>query len=48
LLLETFEEVLPQMDKIILEERAGTNVLPILPLGKGETQSGPDGVGEKR
>jgi len=48
LLLETLEEVLPQMDKIILEERAGTNVLPILPLGKGENQSGLDGVGEKR
>jgi hypothetical protein len=46
--LETLEEVLPQMDKIILEERAGTNVLPILPLGKGENQSGLDGVGEKR
>jgi modulator of FtsH protease HflK len=48
LLLETLEEVLPQMDKIILEERAGTNVLPILPLGKGENQSGLDGVGGKR
>jgi modulator of FtsH protease HflK len=48
LLLETLEEVLPQMDKIILEERAGPNVLPILPLGKGESQSGLDGVGEKR
>jgi membrane protease subunit HflK len=48
LLLETLEEVLPQMDKFILEDRAGTNVLPILPLGKGENQSGLDGVGEKR
>jgi membrane protease subunit HflK len=48
LLLETLEEVLPQMDKFILEEKAGTNVLPILPLGKGEPQSGLDGVGEKR
>ena len=48
LLLETLEEVLPQMDKIIMEDRAGTNVLPILPLGKGENQSGRDGVGEKR
>ncbi|HEX9869510.1 MAG TPA: FtsH protease activity modulator HflK [Candidatus Tectomicrobia bacterium] len=48
LLLETLEEVLPQMDKIILEERAGTNVLPVLPLGKHENQSGFDGLGEKR
>jgi membrane protease subunit HflK len=46
LLLETLEEVLPRMDKIILEDRAGTNVLPILPLGKGENQSGLDGIGE--
>jgi membrane protease subunit HflK len=48
LLLETLEEVLPQMDKIILEEKGGSNVLPILPLGKGEHQSGVDGVGDKR
>jgi len=48
LLLETLEEVLPQMDKIILEEKSGTNVLPILPLGKHEPQSDLDGVGEKR
>jgi membrane protease subunit HflK len=48
LLLETLEEVLPQMDKIILEDGAGTNVLPILPLGKREHQSGLDGIGEKR
>jgi membrane protease subunit HflK len=48
LLLETLEEVLPQMDKIILEDRGGTNVLPILPLGKGETPPDLDGVGEKR
>jgi modulator of FtsH protease HflK len=48
LLLETLEEVLPQMDKIILEDRAGTNVLPLLPLGKRENQSGRDGADEKR
>jgi modulator of FtsH protease HflK len=48
LLLETLEEILPQMDKIILEEKAGTNLLPILPLGKHENQSGLDGVGENR
>jgi membrane protease subunit HflK len=48
LLLETLEEVLPQMDKIILEDGGGTNVLPLLPLGRRENQSGLDGVGEKR
>ena len=48
LLLETLEEVLPQMDKIILEDKAGTNVLPLLPLGTHENQSGHDGIGEKR
>ena len=48
LLLETLEEVLPQMDKIILEEQIGPHVLPILPLGKGENQSGRDGVDDKR
>jgi modulator of FtsH protease HflK len=48
LLLETLEEILPQMDKIILEEKAGTNLLPVLPLGKGEHPSGLDGTGEKR
>ena len=48
LLLETLEEVLPRMDKIILEDRAGTNVLPILPLGRGESQAGLDGLGEGR
>jgi modulator of FtsH protease HflK len=48
LLLETLEEVLPQMDKIILEDGAGTNLLPILPLGKREAQPGLDSAGEKR
>jgi membrane protease subunit HflK len=48
LLLETLEEVLPQMDKIILEEKAGTHVLPLLPLGKHEPGAGHDGIGEKR
>jgi membrane protease subunit HflK len=48
LLLETLEEVLPRMDKIILEDKASTNVLPILPLGNGENQSDVDGVGQRR
>ncbi len=48
LVLETLEEVLPQMEKIILEDEAGINLLPILPLGKHNSQHGLDGAGEKR
>jgi membrane protease subunit HflK len=48
LLLETLEEVLPQMDKIILEDGTGASVLPLLPLGKRELPAGLDGAGEKR
>jgi aspartate/methionine/tyrosine aminotransferase len=48
LLLETLEEVLPQMDKIILEDGAGANLLPLLPLGKPEPQPRLDGTNEKR
>jgi membrane protease subunit HflK len=33
LLLETLEEVLPPMEKIILEDGSGANLLPLLPLG---------------
>jgi membrane protease subunit HflK len=48
LLLETLEEVLPQMDKIILEDGAGTNVLPLLPLGERATQPNLNDMREKR
>jgi modulator of FtsH protease HflK len=48
LLLETLEEVLPQMEKIILEDGTGMNLLPVLPLGKPDSQLGPDGTGAKR
>jgi membrane protease subunit HflK len=48
LLLETLEEILPQMDKIILEEKVGTNLVPLLPLGKGGHPFGLDGTGENR
>jgi membrane protease subunit HflK len=48
LVLETLEEVLPQMEKIILENETGTAVLPFLPLGKGEKQSDLDGVSKPR
>jgi hypothetical protein len=46
--LETLEEVLPQMDKIILQDGTGASVLPLLPLGKRELPAGLDGAGEKR
>lgn len=48
LVLETLEEVLPQMEKIILEDGVGTNLLPILPLGKQDGQPTLDGTEEKR
>jgi membrane protease subunit HflK len=48
LVLETLEEVLPQMDKVILEDGAGRGLLPILPLGQGDSQLGIDGAGQKR
>lgn len=48
LLLETLEEVLPQMDKIIMEDGTGANLVPLLPLGKREIPAGLDGAGEKR
>ena len=34
LYIETMEEVLPGVDKIIIEEKIGTNILPHLPLNK--------------
>jgi membrane protease subunit HflK len=48
LILETLEEVLPQMEKIILEDEASANLLPILPLGKRNNQPDLDGTAEKR
>jgi modulator of FtsH protease HflK len=48
LLLETLEEVLPQMEKLIIEDGAAANLLPILPLGKYQAQPDVDGAGEKR
>jgi membrane protease subunit HflK len=47
LVLETLEEVLPQMEKIILEDGAGANLLPILPLGKRDGRPDLDS-GERR
>jgi len=32
--IETMEEILPTMDKIIVEGSVGKNILPHLPLGK--------------
>jgi modulator of FtsH protease HflK len=48
LVLETLEEVLPQMEKIILEDGVGTNLVPIFPLGKRDGQPTLDGIEEKR
>jgi membrane protease subunit HflK len=48
LVLETLEEVLPQMEKIILEDGVGTNLLPILPLGRRDSQPTLDGTEERR
>jgi membrane protease subunit HflK len=38
LYLETMEEVLPEVEKILIEP--GSNVLPYLPLGRGSVQGG--------
>jgi modulator of FtsH protease HflK len=48
LLLETLEEILPHMEKIIIEDGASANVLPIFPMGKGETPPNLDGRGQPR
>jgi membrane protease subunit HflK len=48
LLLETLEEVFPRMEKIIIEDSARANVLPILPMGKGGTHPDLDGIGQQR
>lgn len=48
LLLETLEDILPDMEKIILENDSGTSLLPLLPLGRRETQPRSDHAGEKR
>ena len=34
LYLETLEEILPLMDKVIIEQEQGERVLPYLPLGR--------------
>jgi len=46
--LETLEDILPEMEKIIVESDAGANLLPILPLGRRESQPKLDGAPEKR
>src|SRR5919109_382286 len=48
LVLETLEEVLPQMDKFILENGAGANLLRILPLGPRDAQTAHDVPGATR
>jgi modulator of FtsH protease HflK len=46
LLLETLEEVLPQMEKIIIEDGHRTNVLPIFPTGQRNAYPNPDGMSQ--
>jgi membrane protease subunit HflK len=46
--LETLEEVFPGMEKIIIEDGTRANVLPILPMGKGQTPPDRDGIGQQR
>lgn len=50
LLLETLEDILPEMDKIIMDNESTTNPLPILPIpvGRKETQPRLDGATERR
>jgi membrane protease subunit HflK len=48
LVLETLEEVLPQMEKIIIEDSAGAHLLSILPLGKRDGQPSLERGGETR
>ena len=38
--LETMEEILPNINKVIMENKKGSNVLPILPLGKNSILGG--------
>ncbi|MDG1929171.1 MAG: FtsH protease activity modulator HflK [Nitrospinaceae bacterium] len=38
--LETMEEILPNVNKVIMENKKGSNVLPILPLGKNSILGG--------
>ena len=48
LVLETLEEVLPQMDKFILENGSGANLLRILPFSPRDAQAARDGSGAPR
>ena len=38
--LETMEEILPDINKVVMENKKGGNVLPILPLGKNSLLGG--------
>ena len=38
--LETMEEILPDINKVVMENRKGSGVLPILPLGKNSLLGG--------
>ncbi|MEK9629029.1 MAG: FtsH protease activity modulator HflK [Nitrospinota bacterium] len=38
--LETMEEILPDINKVLMENRKGSGILPILPLGKNSVLGG--------
>ena len=38
--LETMEKILPEINKVIMGNKKGGNVLPILPLGKNSILGG--------
>ena len=48
LILETLEEVFPQIDKVIMEDGVASHLLPILPLGKTENRPKVNDVGPER
>lgn len=48
LVLETLEEIFPQIDKVIIEDGAASHLLPILPVGKWESWPNVNNVSPER
>jgi membrane protease subunit HflK len=46
--IETMEEILPKMDKIIIDGKAGERMLPYLPLDRVTKKPSPSGEGRER
>ncbi|HEX6949354.1 MAG TPA: HflK protein, partial [Nitrospira sp.] len=46
--IETMEEILPKMDKIIIDGKAGERMLPYLPLDRVTKKPPPSGEGRER